>query len=457
MAGFNKPIIERNDNVVTIYDKDYNPYGQFTSSGFSFNDGDEIYNSTDVETFPSHLLEDNPFESVQTITLRVKKGVNAENPDGKTWETAFDEIQDALDYVPLNLRGHIVYIFVHGGNYSPFLVEHHDGQITFMWVGTFVNTETDEKNSYIRGSSVNPIDNNDPITITTTDDTSAVRLWGGTGNLTVCFHAQNENIPWNQPNSWYWGRWKVVANGTTSNPYILFDANFRYNTCHLYADIGLTVDMGNTGNWWGLGFAVGNCDGNLRGIELIGGDGDASTKSSAWSGAIGLIRENVGFHFFEDAGEQWATGYEPPDGKLAWFSDIKNVYTTWYRTGGDMSSFYIRLENGKSIYKDVNYTYGKGAIQLTAGQGGTIKYTPTYFDLTDNSTTTRTIINDDTGETTVYISGDAGRIDGTLAVPQIQLDALSSAPSGQEGMIYYDSGTKHFYGYDGSSWKQLDN
>ena len=40
--------------------------------------------------------------------------------------------------------------------------------------------------------------------------------------------------------------------------------------------------------------------------------------------------------------------------------------------------------------------------------------------------------------------------------PAIILNGASSAPTGIEGGIYYNSTTKHFYGYDGTTWKQLD-
>ncbi len=37
----------------------------------------------------------------------------------------------------------------------------------------------------------------------------------------------------------------------------------------------------------------------------------------------------------------------------------------------------------------------------------------------------------------------------------IQPGAVPATPV--EGMIYFDSTTKHFIGYDGTTWKQLDN
>jgi len=45
----------------------------------------------------------------------------------------------------------------------------------------------------------------------------------------------------------------------------------------------------------------------------------------------------------------------------------------------------------------------------------------------------------------------------TYMSPVIILKSSATAPTGVEGGIYYNSTDKHFYGYNGTSWKQLDN
>jgi hypothetical protein len=39
----------------------------------------------------------------------------------------------------------------------------------------------------------------------------------------------------------------------------------------------------------------------------------------------------------------------------------------------------------------------------------------------------------------------------------IRLIPNTTPPLVQAGMIYYDSDDSHFYGYNGTVWKQLDN
>ena len=59
------------------------------------------------------------------------------------------------------------------------------------------------------------------------------------------------------------------------------------------------------------------------------------------------------------------------------------------------------------------------------------------------------------GSNTVTIGGASSTT--TYLTPVIVLRSSSSAPTGVEGGVYYNSSTKHFYGYDGTNWKQLDN
>lgn len=59
------------------------------------------------------------------------------------------------------------------------------------------------------------------------------------------------------------------------------------------------------------------------------------------------------------------------------------------------------------------------------------------------------------GSNTVTLGGSSSTT--TYMTPVIVLRSSTSAPTGIEGGVYYNSSTKHFYGYDGTSWKQLDN
>lgn len=65
------------------------------------------------------------------------------------------------------------------------------------------------------------------------------------------------------------------------------------------------------------------------------------------------------------------------------------------------------------------------------------------YNTIGNGSNTATIGN--SSVTTTYLS------------PVIILRNSTSSPTGIEGGVYYNSTTKHFYGYDGTNWKQLDN
>jgi hypothetical protein len=61
-------------------------------------------------------------------------------------------------------------------------------------------------------------------------------------------------------------------------------------------------------------------------------------------------------------------------------------------------------------------------------------------------------LNDGSGSGGGNLNLDGGQI------VQLRADNQSSAPSSlNPGQIYYDTTTNHFYGWNGSAWKQLDN
>lgn len=59
------------------------------------------------------------------------------------------------------------------------------------------------------------------------------------------------------------------------------------------------------------------------------------------------------------------------------------------------------------------------------------------------------------GSDTVTIGNDS--IVSTHLKGVVVVGKANSAPSGIEGGIYYNTSDNHFYGYDGTTWKQLDN
>jgi hypothetical protein len=103
----------------------------------------------------------------------------------------------------------------------------------------------------------------------------------------------------------------------------------------------------------------------------------------------------------------------------------------------DNKNFYM----GGNLDKDGN--------QLFTGQNGCLLYFDTRTSFPNQ---TFTIYNFDDG---------GGGLIAAFAVSKdgaIKLASMASSPATPEaGQIYYNSSNGHFYGYNGSTWKQLDN
>jgi hypothetical protein len=67
--------------------------------------------------------------------------------------------------------------------------------------------------------------------------------------------------------------------------------------------------------------------------------------------------------------------------------------------------------------------------------------------------------NSATGEGTVILGCDTckGSRNYSTYVDTLIINPKISAPLESKGMIYFNDSDKHFYGYDGINWIQLDN
>lgn len=71
---------------------------------------------------------------------------------------------------------------------------------------------------------------------------------------------------------------------------------------------------------------------------------------------------------------------------------------------------------------------------------------------------TTTELADKADDTAVVHNTGSESIAGTKHFTGIlKIPTLATAPTPEEGMMYFDTVDKHFYGYNGTIWKQLDN
>ena len=93
--------------------------------------------------------------------------------------------------------------------------------------------------------------------------------------------------------------------------------------------------------------------------------------------------------------------------------------------------------------KDVNI--------LTAGAVGSMSLTSDLSKIYIDPASTLQIMSQDYNTGKLLVSGDM-KINNLLTI-----GSYSGDPSGVAGDLYFNTGDKHFYGYNGTAWKQLDN
>lgn len=148
--------------------------------------------------------------------------------------------------------------------------------------------------------------------------------------------------------------------------------------------------------------------------------------------------------------ENWAIG--AGQNAVAWYSRDDGAYRFKANNDGDVGM-------GGSIV-GVGFLPMTGAT-LVAEAGGNVGISK------PSSITARLHIKGSTSDDTAYsLKVDDSSNSSLLSVRNDGLATFSgvtvqgtfaSAPSGVEGGIYYNSTDKHFYGYNGTSWVQLDN
>jgi hypothetical protein len=315
---------------------------------------------------------------------------------GFTWEKPFKTITGALNFLPVDLLGYEVIIYVHGGFYNKAGVNpnhrFHNGRVNFHWVGTFINNSTNAGNIWVRGGadkSATPILYDSAITVV---DTTAA--WRGVFNMNctedrsgifIFFNSYDYATSTAYPNMW------IFDGSYSAQPYLFYICASSYENTHFYNGTSLVFNLGSI---LYVGFYTDNglktCVGGT--ITFNGGSGGASTGNSDWGTASHLA-----------------------------FRNLNSFSGTWYYKNV-VSSAYIydaNLQASVDLRGFHNLDETDVYANLVAGFNGTVIYEDSTVTLTDGATSPHNIIryhNNVLLSTTNYFSSPLSTVGRTLTL-----------------------------------------
>lgn len=433
IAGFKKRLIGyTTPKNVEIYGK------------LKFNSNKAISSSEVIQTFPYDKLVTDP-DGKKSFRYMVSPDGD-DNNDGQSWDTPKKTIQSVIDDIPKNMIGHTAHIYVKPGNYPPFEVSNFlHGFFTLDWFGSNWLDDDNVWKTFARAGSTTVTTSNDQIIIEGNDSLPPVAFKMCSDDTHFEMWSRNPKYAPYQQGYGFWGRWTLTTTSTSFPFLYLQDRGESFI-------LNVLFDMKGAKNF---AYYVGSGVANLYSAEFKGGTGGASTNSGTWYGAMGIYSSSAVQLGSFGGGFGFDTNYPNPDSATLVFKDVKGGFSSAVFTTEK-----TRFEPQKMVYYDVSQTYGKTNLFLGTKFSGYLKYHQDYATIQDNSTYPRTIYEMKDGTKTVVLATGETTIDGTAIVDDLKITGSSSAPtcdSNSKGKIYYDTSSNHFYGCDGTNWKQLDN
>ncbi len=354
---------------------------------------------------PSRIIQF-PFDDIHTFSWGEKAFrifVNADNnsgiEDGRSWDTSFKTIQQAVDSLPDDLMYFNAFILVAGGNYSfPSIRTKKNGIIFFEYIGdTWNNVNDSDFQTLGRTFSASPA---------LLQQSTAIDLSGR--NIEIHFRSRNQ--AWN----WVYNGWRVKIMPGSS----FYDAVTISGDLHLLiTNMVLDASHATYTNFRTL-FRVINPSSSLCGlsIETFSVIGRGNDSTGDWQGIIAIsdntesIKLNIGVSW----NFGWASGKTSPNSKRFVFNNLKKFFTMHPvattivpRMNIDLSSIdFTAGDTGQTkIIMSINsYHYG-----------GKIKIDDNLVDLIDNSGKIGEL-NKTTAGTVTYYIGKGMKFNNTVPI-----------------------------------------
>lgn len=337
-----------------------------------------------------------------------------DNNDGSSWEKAKRQPQAAIDDLPPDLLGFGVFISIEGGDYSTVnITTVRNGWIRFFYAGAALEDFTGDWVTWIRRGTSKVFTNTNPVKFKTTNSTPAFRF--NTDKMNLSFKSGNPAKFWAWWESDYESRFGAFEmDGTDGNAWSLIDF-YGAPTSSLFVD-SMKITLGGT---TGIGLNC-NCHVSFWGsLQVVGGNGGASTGNGEWTGGINVYGAYAGFINFCTNSVNYHPDYNKPDNSDLHITDVKQGI--FCNTSTDLIGRNTSLINNNFYYTDNIRSYVKTEIRLSGFWNGYLGYNSDYATLT--GTHNDIILYDQkTSTRTVYLSKDL-HDDGThLYYKGVQLD-----------------------------------
>lgn len=335
-----------------------------------------------------------PFDDIHTFAWGEKAFrifVNVDNnsgiEDGRSWDTAFKTIQQAVDFLPDDLMYFNAFILVAGGNYSlPSIRTKKNGILFFEYIGdTWNNVNDPDFQTLGRTFSSSPA---------LLQQSSAVDLSGR--NIEIHFRSRNQGWNWVY-NGW---RFKIMPGSN------FYDAvTISGDMLILITNMVLDASDATYTNFRTL-FRVINPTSSLCGlsIETFSVIGRGNDSTGDWQGIIAIsdntesIKLNIGVSW----NFGWASGKTSPNSKRFVFNNLKKFFTMHPVATTIVPRMNIDLTSIDFTAGDTGQTQIKMSINQYHS-GGKLKIDDSLVDLTDNCGKITELNKTNSGTVTYYI------------------------------------------------------